>query len=618
MVILAVFAGTLLTFIFVVQRRRLKAEGGKQLLYHFLDKSLEFLIPFTIIGNLFILLSYLVASTSSKTTIQRLILFEWLVGIFKKFVSFYEIGAIGAIGLLIIFYCLSLTRIPSQYTSRLTPYLKRYQKTVKAVSVIVFILFSFTFFGTQTGEPAARLRFRIDEAKGQYGELRQEVENSLRREVGRQLFEKVKSSLPDDYWNDLEEQGRYYAIYANLQTDYQFYKTNYERRDSRIETILKTPPPPDPPPNAGGGGPKPNGDGGGRKPDGGSPGSPVSEPSSDTLPDQRSNNTPDTSTKGLSKETPPDPPQPGKRIVYDLFEESERVAAPTDTLPAQASAEKINEAKQSVRTFRERSQSEIVKLLQSEHGQELVAQFPECFTGKIKEVLFKSLTDRYPILEPIISVFFGTLDKELENRTQKAIDKATNFLAQNPMNASDVIAQQATKVVSDTQIKIPGLLLNKMRQMKASWRTKTQNLRDAIARIKTQEQRLDEIAETIETADKQIELLSCKDERLRTEAAAKLAEASPHLTETQVAKIESLLEDDGTRLRKSNRVPNMYEEVPVRYYAALAVRKMRSEYMTEGVKEMASAVINEVNSTRLRADQYRPAREVEMLGLAAP
>lgn len=608
MVLLAVITGAILTIIFVIKKRQLEATGGKRLAYHFLDKSLEFLIPFTIIGTFFLLLSYFVAGTSNKTTLQHLILFEKLIGIFKWFVSFFEVSALVAIGLLFIFYFLSLTRIPSKYTSHLIPYFKKYQKIVKMVSLIIIILFSFTFFGTQTGEPAARLRFRIHEAEGKYGELRQEVEGSLKQEVARQLLEKVKSSLPKEYRDDLEEQSQFYVIFSNLQSEYQYYRTNYARRDPRTEIIINAPPPPDPPPNPRGGGDKPGGGGGGTNPT-------ASDPSLDKVPDKSSNKSPDTSSKRVSGESASETPQPGKRIVYDLFEESERVANPTDTLPPQASAEKIAEASQSVKTFRERFQPEAVKLLQSEHGQELAAQLPESFTGKIKEAVFKSLTDRYPILEPIIDVFFGTLDKELETRTQKAVDKVTKALAQNPANASSVIAQEASQVVKETQVKTPTPLLNKARQMREAWRKRIQGIRDTISRLRTQGQKFDEIAETIRTADEQIDLLTCKNEEARKAAAAKLAAASPHLTETQVIKIEALLEDYGTRLRKSKKYPSMYEEVPVRYYAALAVQKMQSQYMTEGVKERASEVIKEVNNTPLRVAQYHAAVEVETLGL---
>jgi hypothetical protein len=70
--------------------------------------------------------------------------------------------------------------------------------------MMTIILFSFTFFGTQTGEPAAKLRFRINEAEGKYGELRQDVEVSVSKEVARKLLEKVQSNLPKDYRDDLE------------------------------------------------------------------------------------------------------------------------------------------------------------------------------------------------------------------------------------------------------------------------------------------------------------------------------------------------------------------------------------------------------------------------------
>jgi hypothetical protein len=254
MITLVIAASAILTLVFLFKKHQLEVRGGKRLAYHFFDKSLEFLIPFTIISTLFFLLSLLVANTSNETTIQRLILFEKLVGFFKWFVSIFKLGALAVVILLSIFYLLSLTRIPSKYTTQLVSFFKNYRKVIKTVYMIVIILFSFTFFGTQTGTPEARLRFRIKEAEGNYGELRQEVKDAVSQEVGRKLVEKIKKSLPPDYRKDLDDQDQFYIHLSGLRSAYQGFKASYGRQDPGAETIIKDSPPPDPPPNPGGSG----------------------------------------------------------------------------------------------------------------------------------------------------------------------------------------------------------------------------------------------------------------------------------------------------------------------------------------------------------------------------
>jgi hypothetical protein len=608
MVALTVAASIVLTAVFVVKKRQMKARGGKLLAFHFLDKSLDFLIPFTIIGSLFLLLSLFVSGTSDQTTIQRLIFFEKLVGFFKWFVSLFKIEPLVAIGLLIMFYLLSLTRIPSKYTSKLVPFFKKMQKIVKPVYMVFIILFSFTFFGTQAGAPSAKIRFRINEAEGKYGDLRQEVEQSVSREVARKLLEKVKDALPKDYRDDLDEQNQYYIIVTNLRQDYQAFKDNYDRSDPVAE-IFTRPPPPDSPPS-----PRDGGD----PPDSGGSRHTNSPTTSDKGPKKVSDKTPDSRASNDFIERRSETSLTGKQLVYDLFEENARGKSLIEPVPLQTSAKTISEATESVRTLCQKAQAEAIKILQSEHGHEIAVQLPETFTGKVKDTVFKALTDRYPILEPIVEAFFGAFDKELEIRTQKAVDRATRALSQDPTNTARIIGQEASGVVAETQIKTPSLLLSKALQVGDALRKRAQGIRDAIARLKMRAQKFDEYAEAVQSAEEQIELLSCRNEESRKAAAAKLATVSSSLTEDQVQRIESLLDDYSTRLGKSIKKPNYYEEVPVQYYAALTVQKMRSQYLTEGVKERAANIINDVNNRPLRDWGLLPAAEVDSLGLTDP
>jgi hypothetical protein len=460
MVTIAVAASAILTAIFIVKKRQLRARGGSNLTYHFFDKSLDFLIPFTIIGALFLMLSLFVSGTSDET-IQNLILFERMVGLFKWFASMLKVGALATVVLIIIFYLLSLTRIPSEYTSKLIPFFKKYQKTAKLVSIIAVILFSFTFFGTQTGEPTAKLRFRINEAEGNYGELRQEVEEALSTEVAKKLLEKVQSDLPKDYQEDINEQNQFYPIFSKLRIDYESFKSDYQRRDPGVEAIINRSLPPDPPPNPPSGG-----------------------------------RTPDTS-------------QTKEQSVYNLFEESQRSTTPPDQVPPDASAEKITKVKQAVRSYREGVQAKFVRILQSEHGRVMAIQLPKSITGKVKGMIFKALTDRYPILEPVLDTFFGILDKDLETRTQNAISKLTNSIAQNPNNVTSAIEDEASKVVAETQIKPKSSLLTKARQFREALRSRTQSIKDATARLEETKRRLDEIADA--EAEEAEKALSQKD-----------------------------------------------------------------------------------------------------------
>jgi hypothetical protein len=318
-------------------------------------------------------------------------------------------------------------------------------------------------------------------------------------------------------------------------------------------------------------------------------------------------------------------PGAGERIVYHLFEEGERTATPTEPAPVEASAEKINEAKKAVRGFSERVRAEGVRVLKSDRGQDLVLQLPKNFTGKLQSLIFKTLTDRYPILEPILGAFVGTIDASLEARTLSAADKIANVLGQNPENAPEVIQGEASKIVEETKINFTSTLTSKARDAIEALRKKGQSIKEVLARleeykqrIRDREQRTDKIRAIAENAEEQIKLLSCQNEDLRSNAATKLAEASPYLKQDQVERIQALLGNDDIWLRKSKAYQNRYEAVPVRYYAAQAVRNMRSQYLPGGSKVQALAIIKAEDARPLGERPYLDAKIVEEKQLTAP
>ncbi len=204
MVVIAFVASLILTVVFQLRKRQLKAKAEERFWFHFFDKSLEFLFPFTIIAGLFCLLSLFISGASDILTIRYLRWFENALGWIKSVVALFKLSAFATGIVLILFYLLSLTRIPSKHTARMLSDLRKYKTFIKTVYMIVIILFSFTFFGVQSDKPAADLQFRIKENDKLYGELRDEVEATLRKEVADKLYFKFYHSFPRDYRIDMD------------------------------------------------------------------------------------------------------------------------------------------------------------------------------------------------------------------------------------------------------------------------------------------------------------------------------------------------------------------------------------------------------------------------------
>lgn len=520
MVILTFVASIILTAAFYFKRRQLEARGRKGFWHIFFDKSLEFLIPFTVIAALFCMLSLFISGTSDRLTIEYLMRFEEAIGWIKSFSALFKLSAFGTGVVLIVFYLLRLVPALSKHTERMLPDLKKYKTFVRTAYTIIVILFSFTFFGVQSDKPAAELRLRIKENEKLYGELREEVEAAVRKEVADNIYFKIYHGLPRDYRVDMD------------------------RGDDGPE-------PPD------GWPPSPNGDGG--DDDGGGDG---------------------------------DGPSP---LVIDLFEGPEagaQPAGPTAPAPEHASKKKIGKAFEAIRRYRTAFQKKFISLLATDIGREMALQPPKALTSKIKEAVFKELTDNHPILEPVITKLVEMLDKNLEPPVQKAVDKITRSALQNPEQTRQMVEIEASAIVKGMDV-----------PPRSGFSAKVQKVREAIARawrgvtgIPSRPDHFSQTTEQVNRINEQIHLLICESEENRLYAVRELARGGARLTGPQVLQIKEILKREGLRFKISPTQEGMFVEVPVKYYAALTLEGMRSRHLTSADRVAAAETIYEVES----------------------
>jgi hypothetical protein len=597
---LSLAASLLLTIIFTLKRRRLEAANAKTFRFNFYDKSLEFLRPFTIIGALYLVVAFFVAGTSDTTTVARLISYEKFLLSVKGFVAALKLGTAAAAILVFAIYLLTLARVPSRYTEKLLPFFKKYKKTVATVYTILVILCAFTFFGSDAGTPAARLRFRITRATEQYGELRREVEQAASKEIAGRLYARVYKSLPPQQRDDIKEQRRIYPLLVELRGDYATFKAKYDgKRNDDAEGFTKNDPPPDPPPPPA---PRDGGDGGGDAGGGGrSPAEKTSEPPSVIYVSDED---------GAGEAPSPSLKEPV--FAYSLIDESaaasnKDAAARSAQVPPDASPASIERARAAVRGYGGRFQNGVIELLKSEQGRELAIQPPKIITSKIRKLLVKSLAERYPVLESALDSFTGAFDKALEERTGKMIDRITAGTARDPANAPLMIEGGITEVVAATKTKTRPTLSQRARAVHESLKRKLQSLTDAIANlrrhgdeIEAEQQRLAAEQARVAEVDQLIKDLACHNEERRDTALEELPKYERSLTREQVEAIEGILPYIDARRRQSRRNPRVDELVPVRYYAAKALTRINSEFVTGEMKELASNIVSEVDRSRLQ------------------
>lgn len=518
MVFIAFIASLILTIGFHFKKRQLEAKGGGRFWFHFFDKSLEFLLPFTIVAGLFCLLSLFISGTSDRLTIKYLRWFEDAVRWIKSFSALFKLSALGTSIVLIVIYLASLTRIPTKNTARMLSDLKKYKTFIKTVYIVIVIVFSFTFFGVQSDAPAAELRFRIRDNEKLYGELRKEVEAALRKEVTDKLYVKIYHTFERDYRVDME------------------------RGDDG-------PPPTDGgPPDGGGGG------GGGGDDNGGGSGP----------------------------------------IVYDLFDNSGR---PDDDLkppptPDNVSGISINRAFEALRRYRVSFQTKFIRLLASDAGRELALQPPQIITDHLKSYVLKVMLEDYPILEPVLGKVVELGHKTLEPLIQKGVDRITGTSADDPEATRQAMLIEASKIVRETEVRRGYNITAEVRQARDVIAKKWQGFTLAMSRPDNIKQSSEELGRINE----QIHLLTCPSEENRLAAARALAQSGSRLTKAQVEQIKEVLKLDKWRIGISSTQEGLFVEVPVKYYAALALEGMRSRHLLSEDRVAAAEIIYEVES----------------------
>ena len=538
MVILAFAASLILTSVFYYWKRRIEDRGGKVFWHIFFEKSLEFLIPFTVIAGLFLLLSLFVGGTSHLWTIERLRQFEKALAAIAAYAAEFKLSALLTGIILLALYFIGLLPMLSKYkiADSVLPYLKKYKTAVRWVYTILVLLFSFTFFGVQSEKPAAELRFRIEENEKLYGELRDEVEEALRKEVADKLYLKI-----------------YHVSFDRT------YRIDMDRGDDGPPQ--PPPPPPPPPPSGPPGGDDPVDDGGG----------------DDKGPIVYNLfNDPDSDVKAPDPTPSPTPGSPSAPPV-----------------PEHASIGKTSRALVALARLRNAIQRPFIRLFATEAGREIGLQPAKMFSSKIKKEALDVLTADNPLAGALVAKLVEMFDKNVEPLVLKGIERATSAAARNPERARQIITIEANSVVASTEVGLRPFITAVIQKARDSIARQWYNITRLPARPVKQS------AEEAARIDYQIGQLTCPSEENRLRAAAYLARVAARLNESQVARIKEGLGEKMQKLLRFKISPThegMFVEVKVKYYAALALEGMHTNHLLSVDRVAAAEIVYEVES----------------------
>lgn len=522
MITIVFLIGCFLTFLFLMKKRKIEEYNWKKgALYYFYKNSLEFLVPFVVITFLYLMLSLVVAVASNSATLHYLIRFEQSIEKLKAFFSIFKLNAIEALIVLVALYLLGFFRFPAQKSKKIFSLFDKYQLLVRRVYIVLVLLCSFTFFGTQLGEPTKNLRLHIKTIREGYADLSKDVQDTIAEEVAIGLYPKVYDQFPQSYQNAFELPAKIEQETKALRDYYNSVRTEFGTENRNIEVML-----------------------------------------------ERGSLRTKTALNLESEINFPDAVQ--KRRYYFVIPD-----------PHQTSYKKVENAKTALGKYRYRQQSRFINLLQIEGGKQVTTQIPKVFTGEAKKALFQQFINEYPILEPIVDVFFKTLDNGIETNVEKVVERVTNATITNPENVGKLISEEMANIVQQKTVSIPAAILKQSDQV-------AKQLTKELANIKNARLKVDRLLNT--GVFDLIAQLSSTNEDVRTKASDKLSNMGEKLTESQVKMIVNIMRFDQAKwsrflYRESHC--RWFEYTSVKYYAANALINMQSQYVNNEIKKEA-------------------------------
>jgi hypothetical protein len=512
-------ASYILTVIIIMKKRSLKKQGrDKEMLYHLLRSSLEFLVPFNIVLLFYAGLLVFVMQAWEYLSLQSLIRLDAYFTTVRSYVSKLKLSESAVLLAFLMIYALILLRIPFEKRKRLYPVVARFHTWVKRLYTVFVLLCTFTLLGTQLGEPSNNLKLRIKSTRDGYADVRKQTQEAISEEVASKIYTNVHNSFPLSYQTALMLPDKIAHQSNSLRDFYAKAQSEYKIKCSEAESVLTT----------------------------------IAERHK--------------SVSGIQAE------------IQGIGEVHDNGSKNIDPDLRQVSYRRIKEVKAAIEEYRQRANSKFITFLNTEEGKKLVLQAPKIVTEKLRLEIFRPWIESYPIVEPIIDVFFGTVDEKIQMELQQTVDAATKSLIQNPNQVHTIVNGEASRISAQAKVKISPEILNKADKASKLLEQKLADLDNAKIQI---DNKIKE-AENIKVRELFVQLAN-SDASIRENAALSLSKMGDKLGETQVNELISIMRNGNEEwsefLYRSGHC-SWYKYTSIKYYAATALADMKSRHVS--------------------------------------
>ncbi len=468
-IFLFIVACGLTIFVFKKTRSLKRQARDNKIRYHFLKSSLEFLVPFTFVMFFYVGLLAVVSLAWASISLQSLIrLEEWLSTIHSY--TKFKPSKTMVLGLFLGIYALGLLRIILlEKRKKLYTDIDTFYKWTKRLYVVFVLLCSFTLLGTQLGEPSNNLRLRIKLTRDGYADVLKQNQEAISEEVAFQLYTKAYHSFSPAYHTALKLPEKIGSEANSLRGYYAKAKNEYGVKSSKAESAL-------------------NASSAHRK-----------------------------AVTSLKTEI---------QMPKNGLNESTNVTKPD---PRQISYRKIKEGKVAIENYRQKTRTRFITFLTTEDGKRLTIQGAKVMTDILKSELFSPWIKAYPISEPLIDVFIKTMDETVKAKIEKTADNATSSIIQRPDNAQSTVNHEASKLATQTEIKISPAIMEKANRS-------GQHLEQELTNIERAKVEIDNGIKQVENSriERLIAQLHSPDASVRKTAAQNLSRKGDKLSQTKV------------------------------------------------------------------------------------
>jgi len=517
-----------------------RKDKRKNVRYYFLKNTYDFLLPLTFVLGLYLVLAVVTRALvrSDSTSLGILIKFEHALATIRNY-SYFRLSALQVLLCYVVLYLLGVFPFILVRRQRIYDWLEKYYLPwSKRVYIVLVLLCSLTLLGTQVGRPGTDFQLRIKTIRDGYAQLQNQTRELLSQEVALHIYDKVHDTLPPSYGKALTQPKEIKDQLAELRNLYDQSQREYGSRVESAESLLS-----------------------------------------------------EYSQRRERAETL----ETNFRFQNDSTGDEIRVAEPEPKI----SYRQIKEAESALETFKQGRPGTAITFFESQEGKRIVLQVEKVFSSKVTKRMFEPVFQMWPYSEPIIDVFISTLNDKLKAMTEKSLDNLTNRIVQNPASVSNMLKDEATNIVGESEIDIPT-------QMAAKAAHASKDLDQELASLQAAKLDIEKGAQLAKDlqAEKPITQLQSSDESMREGAVLRLLQLGDQLSEAKVNKLINIMRNGSKTWSSSEREVGhhctWYTYTPIRYYAAKALANMKSKYVSDELaREARSCESNSITRKRV-------------------